>query len=244
MRASAEPVREDETLDRVVERMRREGRKELFVVGIDERFLGTITLADLSEHLAHPESLSTIRAGDAVYPGVPVLYRDDRLTEAIGRWAQVSRDRLPVLDGPVSRKLVGELSSGDIFTIYNQEILRKEARLARFVRTGHQDRPETTYVELPEEYVVAMVTLPESFETVTVRALNPRARFGVNVIEIKRTLGHGQSRRLIPDPDTELKAGDGLIVVGRVADIAHLKDPLWMARLLHPDAVAPEAGER
>jgi CBS domain-containing protein len=177
MRASADPVREATTLDTVVDRMRREGRKELFVVGMDERFLGTITLADLSSTSRTRVARHDPREGRRLSRGPrPVPRRPaDRGDRAVG---QVSRDRLPVLDGPATRKLVGELSSGDIFTIYNQEILRKEARLARFVRTGQQSRPETTYVELRRSTSWRRFTLPESFETVTVRALNPRARFG------------------------------------------------------------------
>lgn len=232
MRRSAAPVHQDETLQEVLARMKKEARKELYVVDDAERFVGAVTLGDLTEHLARPEALHEVRVKDVAYTDVPLLNRDDRLSDAIGRWSQVSRDRLPVVDDPVSRRLVGELSAGDIFSIYNQEILHKEARLARFVRTGEGQRPETTFVELPSEYVVALVTLPDSFEGATLRELSPRARFGVNIIEVNRKLGQGRERRIIPDPDTPLHAGDGLIVVGRPADIAHLGDPLRLRKMV------------
>jgi len=41
----------------------------------------------------------------------------------------------------------------------------------------------------------------------------------------------GQERRIIPDPSTDLKAGDGLIVVGRPAEIARLGDPVRLAEI-------------
>jgi uncharacterized protein with PhoU and TrkA domain len=159
-----------------------------------------------------------------------MLHLDDPLTDAIGRWSQVSRDRLPVVDGASTRQLVGELSAGDIFTLYNQEILHKEARLARFVRTG-DPAPETTFVELPEEYVVAQVSLPAGFEGATVGDLGLRARFSLNIIEIKRPLGGERWRRIIPDRNTKFQHGDALILVGRPAEIAHLSDPVRMAEL-------------
>lgn len=231
MRRAAAPIDENEHLANVVKRMRKEGRKELFVVGEEGRFRGAITLADLSTYLRKPEELDTVRAAEVLYADVPVLHLGDRVSDAINRWARVSRDRLPVVDGPDTRRLVGELSAGDIFSLYSQEILHKEARLARFVRTLEGARPETTYVELPGEYVVAQVTLPASFTGATIRDLGPRAHFGVNIIEIKRPLEGGGERRIIPDASTEVRGGDGVIVVGRPADIEHLGDPARLAQI-------------
>jgi CIC family chloride channel protein len=236
MRQGAPPVGEREPLQIVLKRLVEEGRKELFVVAADGRLRGAITIAELSDYLGRPEALTSVKAGDIVYADVPVLNLGDRLSEAMERWSKVSRDRLPVVDGPEGRRFMGELSAGDIISLYSQEILHKEARLARFERAGDGVRPETTFVELPSEYVVALVTLPESFAGMTLRELGARERFGVNIIEVKRPLGRGRDRRIIPDPTTELKGGDGLIVVGRPADIAHLGDPARLAEIGRPKA--------
>ncbi|MEK7282494.1 MAG: chloride channel protein [Acidobacteriota bacterium] len=232
MRSACAPVNELESVGVVMKRLLNEGRKEFFVVGEDGRLLGAITLGDLSEPLRNPEAAQTLRARDVMYTDVPVLHEDDLLSDAIGRWRQVSRDRLPVVDSPESRRLVGELSAGDIIAVYSQEVLHKEARLARFDRRAPGERPETTFVELPGEYVVAMVTLPESFPAMTLRELGARQRFGVNIIELKRLLPGGQERRIMPDPSTELKPGDGLIVVGRPGEIARLGDPVSLAEIV------------
>ena len=219
------------------------------MVGEDGRLLGAITLGDLSEPLRNPEAAQTLRARDVMYTDVPILREDDLLSVAIGRWKQVSRDRLPVVDSPETRRLVGELSAGDIIAVYSQEVLHKEARLARFDCRGPGERPKTTFVELPGEYVVAMVTLPESFPEMTLRELGARQRFGVNIIELKLTLPGGRERRIMPDPNTELKPGDGLIVVGRPAEIARLGDPISLAEIAAafqapapPDTARPQGG--
>ncbi len=231
MRSGSAPVNELESVGVVLKRLLEEGRKEMFVVGEDGRLLGAITLGDLYEPLRNPDAAQSLRAKDVMYADVPVLNQDDRLSEAIGRWKQVSRDRLPVVDGPDTRRLAGELSAGDIIAVYSQEVLHKEARLARFDSRVAGEKPETTYVELPGEYVVALVTLPESFPEMSLRELGARQRFGVNVIEIKRRMPGGQERRIIPDPSTELKPGDGLIVVGRPLEIARLGDPVRLAEI-------------
>ena len=238
MRSGATPVRDSEALEEVMKRLLQEGRKELFVVTEDGRFRGAITLADLTEFLGRPEALQQVKAGDVVYTDIPVLQLGDRLSDAIAHWSQVSRDRLPVVDGSESKRYVGELSAGDIIFLYSQEVLSKESRLARFDRPREGGRPETTYVELPKEYVVAMVKLPDGFPGTTLRDLDARRRFGVNVIEVKRRLGSEREHRMIPGPDTELKGGDGLIVVGRPADIAHLGDPTRLAEIQRSPAAS------
>ena len=232
MRSGSAPVNELESVGVVLKRLLEEGRKEMFV--------GAITLGDLYEPLRNPDAAQSLRSKDVMYTDVPVLNQDDRLSEAIGRWKQVSRDRLPVVDGPESRHLVGELSAGDIIAVYSQEVLHKEARLARFDRRTAGEKPETIFVELPGEYVVALVTLPESFPGMSLRELGARQRFGVNIIEIKRRMPGGQERRIIPDPSTDLKPGDGLIVVGRPLEIARLGDPIRLAEIAA--ASGPPAG--
>ena len=240
MRVGAPPVRDDDPLEVVLQRLMMEGRKELFVVDLEGRFRGALTLAELSDHLGRPEALRSTRAGEVAYTEVPVLTQDDRLSEAIERWSRVSRDRLPVIDGSATRRYVGELSAGDIISLYSQEVLHKEARLARFDRPD-RGRVETTYVELPPEFVVAQVTLPPTFGGATMRDLDARRRLGVNILEVKRPLATGQERRIIADPEMELRPGDSLIVVGRPADIARLSDPV---RLTEAAGLRTPPGDR
>jgi CBS domain-containing protein len=218
MRSGAPAVNEDEPLPGVLRRMMEDGRKELFVVGRDGVLRGAITLAEMSAFLAQPDHGADRRAGDVAYRDVPQLRPDDRLSEAIGRWSEVGRDRLPVVDA--QGRYQGELSAGDIIFLYSQEVLHKEARLARFDRTGDGDRAETTYVALPHEYVVAQVTLPGAFDGVTLRDLDARRRHGINVLEVKRRTSPGADRRMQPDPDMALAGGDVLVVVGRPSEIA------------------------
>jgi CIC family chloride channel protein len=239
MRRSAPPLRESAPLTEIVRRLKDEGRKELFVVDDADRLRGSVTIGDLSEYLGSAEDMARTRAGQVMYRDLPVLQRDDRLSDAIGRWAHLSRDRLPVVDGKDTLRLVGELSSGDIFSLYNQEVLHRESRLAGFVRELESERPVTTFVELPSEYVVAVVTIPVAFEGATIADLKPRARFGVNILEVRRrAAGDAAHVAIVPEPSTELRGGDRLIVVGRQKDITQLGDPLRFAELLRA-ALAP-----
>jgi len=50
----------------------------------------------------------------------------------------------------------------------------------------------------------------------------------------------GQERRIIPDPSTDLKAGDGLVVVGRPVEIERLGDPVRLAEIASGGAGDPK----
>src|SRR5206468_11168242 len=101
---------------------------------------GASTLGNLAAPLRNADSTQALVAKDVMCADLPILTEDDRLSEAICRWSQVSLDRLPVVDSLETRRLVGELSAGDIMALYSQELLHKEARLARFdrPRAGHR----------------------------------------------------------------------------------------------------------
>jgi CIC family chloride channel protein len=244
MRRAGTPVAEDASLAEVVRQMKEAGRKELFVLGSDGRLRGSVTMGDLSEYLGSADLMERTRAGQVMYRDLPMLRADDRLSDAIASWSRISRDRLPVVDGLETRRLVGELSSGDIFSLYNQEVLNRESRLAGFVRSAEGDRPHTTFVELPSEYAVAVVAIPEAFEGAKIRDVQPRSRFGVNVLEVRRTVPGGPDLSIVPDPETELRGGDRLIVVGREKAIEALGDPLRFAELLRAAVsagVSPES---
>ena len=221
MREGAPAVREDEPLENVVRRMIDGGRKELYVVGEDGTFKGAITLAEMSEPLTNPEKLRSLTAGQVAYRDLPTLHPDEKLSEAIGRWSQLSRDRLPVVEA--DGRYRGELSAGDILFLYSQEVLHKEARLARFDRSGG-GRAGTTYVELPPKYVVAEVKLPREYRGMTLRDVDARRKFGLNVLELKRPGARPDlEHRMLANPDLELEEGDILIVVGRPMDIAQFR---------------------
>jgi Trk K+ transport system NAD-binding subunit len=55
----------------------------------------------------------------------------------------------------------------------------------------------------------------------------------VNILEVRRrAAGDAAHVSIVPEPSTELRGSDRLIVVGRQKDITQLGDPLRFAELL------------
>ncbi|MBC8535211.1 potassium channel family protein [Feifania hominis] len=76
------------------------------------------------------------------------------------------------------------------------------------------------FIELSEEYSIVEVVMPERWAGKTLRDLNVRANYGVNIMAIR----HEQTKEISvsPNPDEELIAGDALIIIGTNDDITQI----------------------
>ncbi len=88
--------------------------KHLYVVDPNRRFLGAIALQDLKPFLQDTDLPQVVIALDLMHDDVPVLTSDASLKESLEVFAQHDGERLPVLDNPRDRRLVGSLAKTDV----------------------------------------------------------------------------------------------------------------------------------
>src|SRR5262249_53814488 len=124
----------------------------------------------------------------------------DRLADTMDTFYRQNSERLPVVDGTTTRKLVGWISKRDLIGIYSQEILRKRQVLGHFITSTNDERHDV-FVELPEGFELRTVEVPPALAGRTLVELAPRSSFSVHVLAAKRrdTL-LGRDRILMPDP--------------------------------------------
>jgi chloride channel protein, CIC family len=88
--------------------------KHLYVVDANRRFLGAIALQDLKPFLHETDLPQVVIALDLMRDDVPVLTSDASLKESLEVFARHDGERLPVLDNPRDRRLVGSLAKTDV----------------------------------------------------------------------------------------------------------------------------------
>ena len=88
--------------------------KHLYVIDADRRFLGAIALQDLKPFLHETDLPQVVIALDLMHDDVPVLTSDSSLKESLEVFARHDGERLPVLDNPRERRLVGSLAKTDV----------------------------------------------------------------------------------------------------------------------------------
>lgn len=75
------------------------------------------------------------------------------------------------------------------------------------------------YIELSEEYSIVETRVPEHWKGKSLRELNVRTRYGVNVVAIKSA---DESIDVSPDPGKPLKKDDTLVIIGANDDLGNL----------------------
>ena len=217
---------------KVVETFLSGRRQRLFVVGDDRRLLGAISLHDIKHVLEHPEALTAVVAHDLMVPVGTVVTKDERLHRATQLFAQSDYERLPVVDD--GGRLLGVLSKRDLMAVYAQEVLGRPSLLATFV-SSRDSGTSRQYVELPPDFALRMVPVPEDLVGRTLAEARLPQTLGARVIEIKR---HGRKgeEQVIPDAETVLESGDLLVLIGPTAQVEALgegKTPVLDEALAH-----------
>jgi CIC family chloride channel protein len=217
---------------KVVETFLSGRRQRLFVVEEDRRLLGAISLHDIKHALEHPEALTAVVAHDLMVPVGTVVSKDERLHRATQLFAQSDYERLPVVDA--EGRLLGVLAKRDLMAVYAQEVLGRPALLATFV-SSRDSGASRQYVELPPDFALRMVPVPEELVGRTLAEARLPQTLGARIIEIKRHGRHGEEQ-VIPDADTVLKSGDLLVLIGPTAQVESLaegKAPVLDEALAH-----------
>jgi chloride channel protein, CIC family len=193
-------------------------RNEFFVVREGRIYVGTISVSELRRVLLDREWLDQlIIAGDMADLSYPFLSVDDNLDFAMRLFAREYIEELPVLsDG----KLVGSVRKEDVLRLYNREVMRRDLPGGFHGALTWVER--TKSIDLGEGYVMAELETPSHFVGRTLRQLNVRSNYGVEVILIKRSKKEGTEATIVPPADDPLQHGDVLLVAGRRDQIKQL----------------------
>jgi CIC family chloride channel protein len=110
-----------------------EGQEHLFVTNAEGTCLGVISLHDIKRFIRDVENLDTVIAADILNPSFPYVFAGDPVSSAIELLGEHSFERLPVLDSPENRKLLGTVSKRKLLVAY------REANLARQKGEEHRN---------------------------------------------------------------------------------------------------------
>jgi trk system potassium uptake protein TrkA len=76
------------------------------------------------------------------------------------------------------------------------------------------------YIELSPDYSIAEVVSPEEWHNKTLRELNIRARYGINVMAIKRN----DDIDISPSADNVIEIGDVIVAIGNIEELNKLEN--------------------
>ena len=124
------------------------------------------------------------------------------------------------LSKELGAKLVVSRASRDIhakFLLRNgaDEVLYPERQLASWASIRYTSDHIADYVEIDEDYGIFEVEVPMNWYEKSIRELDIRNRYNVNILGIKRD---GKISMNIA-PDTQLRENDTIMVLGKLVDV-------------------------
>ena len=195
---------------------------QFYVLDFNNNFEGSVSLHEARKALLDEEYVADLLiAHDLVNPNVPRLRPSDTLDEVMKIFGQVDSEELPVVDENNPGKVIGTVFYKDVIEAYNREVVKRNlveemSSSIKLLEKHHQ-------IPFLDGYAMAEIPVPLSFVGKTLRDLNIRARFGVNVIMIKRQQDGQEPTEIMPSPDETIQAGDVLIAVGPEKDLEVLR---------------------
>ena len=211
-----------DNFSKVVNKIIRGRGPEFPVIDKKDNLRGIISMYDIKDYLFEKDSLSSLLiAKDLTIPNYTYLVGDDHSQKALDLMAAHDLEGLPVVISDNSKELIGMVWRKDIQDAYQKEIEKREltSNLATSITQSQEDKS----VYFIEGYSISEITPPPSFIGHSIRDLNIRAKYGVDVLSIKTNVLRGKEVKAIPNPNYVIGEEDTLVIAGEIKNINKLK---------------------
>lgn len=194
-----------------------------YVVTENGNLAGSLSTHLVKDVLSADEDLDRlIIARDLLIPSEEMVTPETTLADCMHKFERVESDHLPVIEGNGSNKLIGAISRKEIIKLYNREILRKDVLGVKYVRELGSEKSRNL-VQLPGDFKIDFVPVIEGFIGKSIKELDIRAKYEVNILAVKKKLSEIGLTSELPDPDRIFEAGDILVVAGKQDDLGRFR---------------------
>ena len=216
-------INASDNFSQVVNKMIRGKGVEFPVINTTGDITGIISLDVIKDQMFEKESLKDLLiAGDIANTNFETISLDDNCKTALDKLRSYHFDGLPVVESNESKKLLGVIWQKDILDAYNKAIDRRE--ITSSLASSITMKTEEPKVHFMEGYSINEIRPPHSFVGKSIKQLNIRARFGIDVLSIKTKEKWGEKIKAIPSPDYIIKKDDRLVIAGEIKNINVLRN--------------------
>ncbi len=215
-------ITEDKTFNDTVEAIVAARVPYVSVVDREGNLKGMISIHNIKNFLFDKDALEFVCiAGDICDSSVAVAYLDENCKTALEKMDKAGYDGLPVVDRDNPTKQIGMIWRKDIDNAYRHEEEYQEmtSDLADKITKSNMEKD----VRFVEGYVLTEIPVPKQFIGKSIRELNIRANYGVNIISIKNLDNYSRDLKALPQPDYVFTEKDAIIIAGKAEDINKIK---------------------
>ncbi len=213
-------VPESMTLQALLEKMSISSAANFYVKNDTGRLIGIITHSAMRRFLNHHEAIpEDALVTDMMNQSFEVITDETPIHEALRKMIEMDLEALPVVDEDYM--LSGELERTAIVHEYQELLIHAESakameRSMKYVQKQYHEKSEV----LPGFYL-ARINAPSAFINQSLRSLNARQAYGVDILLIRRKQ-KGREKDIIPDSNEKLKLEDQLLIFGKQKQVEKL----------------------
>ena len=207
-------------LETLLSVLAREPRSTIYVTDEEGGLMGAIHQPDLYGALANAEALApVIVAGDLALEDITTLAPGDGLDTVMRILAEQQPEELPVVDA--GGRIQGIVTRRHVMDAYGRELLKRDMAAGL---GGRLDAARTREMEIGGDHVLLEVDAPAGFVGRSLRDLAVRPRHGVQILLVRRRdPDTGETREIVPEGSTRVKAGDRLVLLGPRSAVARFR---------------------
>lgn len=216
-------INASDNFSQVVNKIIRGKGVEFPVLTTDGNITGIISLDVVKDQMFERESLKDILiAGDIANTNFDTIPLSDNCKSALDKLRLHNYEGLPVVESEGSRKIIGMIWQKDILDAYNKAIDRRE--ITSSLASSIAMKSEEPQVHFLEGYSINEIKAPRSFTGKSIKQLNIRARFGIDILSIKTKEKWGEKINAIPGSDYIIQKNDRLVIAGEIKNINTLRN--------------------
>ena len=199
------------------------GQDPYFPVLNDEGNLtGIISIHDIKDYLFERDILQNVLiARDMAFEGVVTVSPEDNCQVVLEKLSEHNLEGIPVVNAKNNRKLIGMIWRKDVLDAYNKEIERRDITATFASRITRKNIDQD--VHFMEGYAIIEIATPKNFVGRTIKELDIRAVYGVDVILIRNNTKQGSKIKAIPNPDYRFSYDDSLVIAGEIGKLNLIK---------------------
>ncbi len=218
-----EPINFTDNFSQVINKLIKGKWPEFPVLDSQQNVRGIISLFDIKDYLYERESLKNLLiAGDIARMNPPTVTPDNNCQAALDKMRRHDLEGLPVTVNENNKKIVGMVWLKDIQEAYQKEIDRRE--ITSSLASSITMKDAETQIQFLEGYSISEISPPKTFIGKSIKQLNIRTIYGVDVLSIKTQVNGEAKINAIPSPDYVIKKEDTLVVAGEIKNINLLKN--------------------
>lgn len=217
-----ESITEDKNFSEIVESIISRKVPYVYVHDMKENFMGVISIHNIKDMFFERDNLQFVCiAGDIADKDVKRVSLDDNCKTVMDKMARCKYDGLPVMDSNDPNKQIGVIWRQDIDNEYKKEIdhIEMTSDLANKITMSNVE-PEVRFME---GYAISEIEVPSIFIGESIKDLQIRSKYGVEILTIKNQRKSGRSVKAIPQANYVFEEGDVIIIAGKVEDVKLLK---------------------